>query len=270
MNRNNPKEMDKDITVVKIGGALVSDALAIEAFWDGVRFLQKKSKIIVVHGGGPQATSMAHRLGHTPRIINGRRITTELDLEIIHWTLRGQLNIQLVRTAQKAGLMALGLSGADAGIVQVAKRPPWQIDDEEVDFGWVGDITGVNPRILHVLLDTGYLPVIATLGIDKNCHTFNVNGDTVACAIAEAVQASRFIMVTEAGGVRRKADDPTTQVKSISKPDCKRGGQEGWITDGMIVKLDVGFDALNRGIQDVFVSSPFHLDDSSKGTRLIP
>ena len=135
-----------------------------------------------------------------------------LDLDIIQWTLRGQLNLQLVRTAQMAGLAAVGLSGADAGLVQVEKRPPWMIDGEEIDFGWVGDIINVAPNVVVALLDAGFLPVIATLGIDANYQTYNVNADTVARAIAEAVKASRFILVTESGGVRRHAHDPASHL----------------------------------------------------------
>ena len=262
--------MKPPLTLVKIGGALAGDEKALETFWKGIAQLQQEGPAAVVHGGGPQATSMAHRLGHTPRIINGRRVTTELDLDIIHWTLRGQLNTLLVRYALQAGIQAVGLSGADAAMVEVTRRPPWEINGEEVDFGWVGDIVNIQPSLLKLLMENGYTPVIATLGIDANRHTFNVNGDTVACSLAEALGASRFIMVTEAGGVRRHAGDPASHLKTLSRASCETGQQEGWITDGMIVKLNVGFEALKRGIDAVYITAPNQLDQPQKGTQLIP
>ena len=115
--------------VLKIGGSLIEDPDAMEVFWASVRALREEMPLVVVHGGGPQATQMARRLGHEPEIVNGRRVTTDLDLQIMQWTVRGELNSRLTAMAGRTGLSAVGLCGVDGGTVQVTRRPPWTIDE---------------------------------------------------------------------------------------------------------------------------------------------
>ncbi len=256
-------------TVIKMGGASVLCDEPLDTLWTSVAQRTKTGRVVVVHGGGVRATEIAERLGHTPRMVHGRRITTDADLKIVQWTLRGELNGRLVASAVGHGVKVVGLSGADGPLVRVTKRPPWNVDGETIDFGWVGDIACIDTELLDILLDRGYVPVIAPLGIDDAGQLYNVNADTVSCALAEALRADEYLLVTDIGGIRRNAADPDSHLPSFSAELYSRGVQEGWITDGMRVKIDVGFAALNAGIPNVFIVSPEGIRDPSTGTRMM-
>ncbi|MEM6645884.1 MAG: acetylglutamate kinase [Bacteroidota bacterium] len=256
--------------VLKIGGALVADAGALAPLWASVTKLRPHTDVVVVHGGGPQATALAHRLGHTPRMVHGRRVTTDLDLDVVTWVLRGQVNTALVAQAQATGLPAVGTSALDAATAQVTKRPPWTVDGETIDFGWVGDVAQVDPAYLRHLLAGGYLPVVASLGMDASGQVYNVNADTIACVIAEAVQASAFGLVTDSGGVRRHADDPASHLATCTRAQFEAGVAEGWIAGGMRPKLTVAFRALDSGIPEVRILAPGDLARDEAGTRVLP
>ncbi len=254
--------------VLKIGGALVSDEDALEVLWSAVAELRRDRRVVVVHGGGARATELARRLGHEPRMVHGRRVTNDLDLDIVQWTMRGELNGRLVAGAGAHGLHPVGLSGADGPLLHVVRRPPWEIDGETVDFGWVGDVASVDPSLLRLLLANGYVPVVAPVGVDASGQLYNVNADTVSCAVAGALNADEYLLVTEAGGVRRDAADPASQLASCDAALFERGKREGWIAGGMRVKLKVAFDALADGAGDVFIVSPEGILDRSLGTRV--
>ncbi len=256
-------------TVIKMGGASVIRDEPLDTLWTSVARLAETGRVVIVHGGGIRATEIAERLGHTPRMVHGRRVTTDADLHIVQWTLRGELNGRLVACAVKHSVKAVGLSGADGPLVRVTKRPPWNVDGETIDFGWVGDIASVDTGLLDTLLDQGYVPVIAPLGIDHTGQLYNVNADTVSCALAEALRADEYLLVTEIGGIRRNAVDPDSLLSSFNAELCSRGVQEGWIADGMRVKIDVGFAALDAGIPNVFIVSPEGIRDPSTGTRIM-
>ena len=257
-------------TVLKIGGALVSDAAALDTFWSAVSELSASRHVAVVHGGGTRATELAVRMDHEPRIVHGRRVTTDLDLRIVQWTMRGELNGVLVSGAAAHGLRAVGLSGADGGILLVSRRPPWEVDGERIDFGWVGDVDSVDAELLEVLLERGFVPVIAPIGIDAAGHLYNVNADTVSCAVAEALSADEYLLVTESGGVRRDAQDPATHLATCTRDTFRTGRAEGWIAGGMRVKLKVAFDALSAGIPTVCIVPPEGILDHSLGTSVMP
>ena len=256
-------------TVIKIGGALLAMPDAMDAFWTSVAALRSETSVVVVHGGGPQATEVARRLRHEPRIVHGRRVTSDVDLEIVQWTLRGALNTSLVAGAARHGLAAVGLSGADGATLRVTKRPPWEIDGETVDFGWVGDVERVETGLIQTLLDGGFVPVLAPLGLDAAGLIYNVNADTVACAVAEALSAASFLLVTESGGVRRNPEDPASRLDRCDRATFERGVNEGWIAGGMRVKLHVAFQALEASVADVAVLSPGALLDRTDATRIV-
>lgn len=255
--------------MIKLGGALLADEGLPASFWEAVQVLQAQAPVVIVHGGGPQLTDVARRLQHEPRIVQGRRVTTDTDLEIVHWTLRGALNVQLVARATRFGLRAAGISGVDGAILQVRRRPPWNVEGETVDFGWVGDVERIDTALVRHLFAGGYLPILAPLGIDEAGQTYNVNADTVACALAGALGAAQFLLVTEAGGVRRDPADPKSLLASCDRATFAAGTEHGWIQGGMRVKLKVAFDALDAGVPEVFILAPDDLIPRARGTQAV-
>lgn len=241
----------------------------MEALWPAVRSLREESPVVLVHGGGKQMTDMADRLDHSPRRVQGRRVTTDLDLEIAQWTMNGTLNTQLVAQAKAHDLTAVGLSGADASQVQVSKRPPWEINGETVDFGWVGDVESVDPSLVDSLLMQGAMPVVAPLGIDEEGQVYNVNADTVACALASALAAEQLVFVTDTGGVRRHPDDPSTRLENCTADTFEKGVEEGWIEGGMRVKIETALEALADGVERAVICAPGDLVSQARATEVV-
>lgn len=246
--------------VIKLGGAVLEDEAGVAAVWSGLE------GGVVVHGGGPQATALARRLGHEPRIVAGRRVTTDLDLEVALFTLRGALNARLVASARAAGVRAVGVSGADGGLVTVRRRPPVTIDGLEVDFGHVGDVEAVDVSVLEALLGAGFTPVVSTVCADLEGALYNVNADTVAAEIAVALGSPRLDLVTEAAGVRRDPTDPGTVLPRLTRVEAEAGVRDGWIGGGMRPKLTTALAALEAGVPAVRVCGP----NLEGGTTVVP
>ncbi|WP_103029669.1 acetylglutamate kinase [Salinibacter altiplanensis] len=255
--------------VVKVSGSLLDEPDALADLWPEVRALHGEAPVVLVHGGGAQMTALANRLGHTPERVQGRRVTGDLDLEIAQWTMGGALNTKLVSQAQQHDLRAIGLSGADAELIQVSKRPPWTINGHTVDFGWVGDIEAIHSDMLEVLLTQSLVPVVAPLGIDDDGQIYNVNADTVACALAEALAAETLFFVTGAGAVRRDADDPSSRLDTCDTATAQRGVADGWIEGGMRVKVETALSALAGAVGDVHICGPDDLLSRSQATEVV-
>jgi len=255
--------------VVKIGGSLMETADGMDALWSALQSLRAQAPVTIVHGGGKQMSDMADRLDHTPRRVQGRRVTTDLDLKIAKWTMSGALNTQLVAQAAAHDLTAVGLSGADSRQVQVSKRPPWDINGERVDFGWVGDIESIDSSLLESLLAQGVMPIVAPLGIDDDGQVYNVNADTVACAIATALEAQQILFVTGAGGVRRDAEDPASHLDTCDATTFENGVADGWIAGGMRVKIETALGALKQGVDSAVVCAPYDLLEQRCATEVV-
>lgn len=256
------------VTIVKLGGALLADENALDAVWRGVAALREAGPVVLVHGGGPQVTALARRLGHEPRIVAGRRVTTDLDLDVVLWTMRGELNARLTAAALAADVPAVGLSGVDGGLVRVERRPPQEKDGETVDFGHVGDVVRCDPDVLRALLSAGFVPVVASPCADGSGNLYNVNADTVALTIADALGAASLLLVAEAGGVFENLTDAGSRIASLDEAGFEHGVTEGWIAGGMRPKLEVGFDARRRGVPHVRICAPADLTDRAAGTTL--
>lgn len=256
-------------TVIKIGGSLLQQSDELGSFWEGLQELQKHASLVLVHGGGAQATAMARRLEHEPRIVEGRRVTSDLDLDIVLWTMCGQLNTTLVARASQHDLSPIGLTGADDDMLRVTKRPPWEIDGETIDFGWVGDVDHVNTTLLDYLLEADFFPIVAPLGIDAEGRLYNVNADTVACAIARALEASEFLLVTDSGGVQRDINDPSSRLDRCTRQTFETGKNEGWIEGGMQVKLHTAYEALDGGVEEVRILAPDDIAARRRGTKVL-
>jgi acetylglutamate kinase len=255
----------RPLCVIKIGGGLVN---SLSRFWPPLQEMMADSDVILVHGGGPQATAMARRLGHEPEIIQGRRVTSDLDLDIVRWTMRGEINLSLSSQAQGAGLRAVGVAGADAGLLRVTKRPPWVMAGRSVDFGWVGDVVAVQPEILHTLLGAGFLPVVAPIGIDETGQVYNVNADTVAVAIAQELGAAELLLVTEAGGLRTGSGPFDKRIRTCNQKMFDEGVDAGWIKGGMRVKIQLALEAIAGGVKDVWVTGAGDITQRSNATHI--
>ena len=194
------------VVVVKYGGnalagATEGDALALFA-QDIVLMHQVGMRPVVVHGGGPQINELMRRLGKQAEFRNGLRVTDADTVDIVRMVLIGQVNPQLVAAINVHGPLAVGVSGEDAGLIRAVCRDP--------DLGFVGDVESINPTILRGLLDEEFIPVVATIGTDAHGQAFNINADTVAGAIAEALGAEKLVYLTDIEGLRRVVDDPAT------------------------------------------------------------
>lgn len=262
--------MEPDVTVspivIKIGGALLDAPSSLRALRLSIAAAARTSPVIVVHGGGPQSTALAHRLGHEPQLINGRRVTTDEDLRIALWTMKGELNARLVAALNAGGVVACGVSGIDMNLVNAVRRPPWTIDGERIDFGHVGDILSINPDILRILVDQGIVPVVAPLASDEAGAIYNINADTVASDIAIAMKAGRLVYVADSGGLWRDPADPSTRMAIVSHAEFEDGVREGWIDRGMRVKLENAFRALKSGVDAVSISAAANILDPNAGT----
>lgn len=233
------------IVVVKYGGnalAGTSDHDALELFAQDIVLMRLVGmRPVVVHGGGPQISELMARLGKTTEFRNGLRVTDAETVDIARMVLIGQVNPQIVSAINVHGRYAVGVSGADAGLITATARDP--------ELGFVGDVTNINPEILYGLLDTEFIPVVATVGTDATGQAYNINADTVAGAIAEAVGAEKLIYLTDIEGLRREVHDASTLIRQTTPDELEALIQSGVIGGGMIPKVTSCIEAVRNGVQ---------------------
>ena len=230
-----------------------------------------------MHGGGPQATALARKLGVESRVVGGRRVTDDPMLEIMKMIVAGKLNIDLVAALRGDGVPAFGVSGA-SGVIRAHRRPPRIVTgagDTPIDFGLVGDIDGFDMEILDALDARDALPVIACLGADTSGTVLNINADVVASQLAAAVRAGALVACTAVGGVRRDKDDPATRLPRLTVAEAKAAIADGTVQGGMIPKLEEAFAPLEAGVGAVHIVAPTEIatsltDPGSVGTLLVP
>lgn len=252
------------IFVVKLGGETLADELRFRGLIEQVDALHQMGiRVVLVHGGGPQSTALATALGIPTRMVEGRRVTDEKNLEVSIMTLNGQLNTRILGMCRAFGLPAVGLSGVDAGLVRAKKRPPVVMGEsgEEVDFGWVGDIQAIEPAILGSLLEKGFLPVLSSLGADESGQILNINADTVAAALAVALQAEKLILVTGAPGILERLEDPRSLISYTDLEGLAELREKGSLSGGMKPKADAVEAALKGGVPRVHLI-PWNVQDS--------
>ncbi|MBL9008655.1 MAG: acetylglutamate kinase [Myxococcales bacterium] len=243
------------VFVVKLGGEILEKADVRSRVAAQLALLSSLGvRIVVVHGGGPQVTAVSQRLGIEPQIVAGRRITCEKTLDVVQMVIAGQLNTTLLSTLRAEGIAVVGLTGVDAGLICARKRPPTIIKDDAgvertVDFGHVGDIVRVDPRVIHTLLDAGMVPVIGSLAGDDSGAIFNINADTLAEALAVALRAQKLIFLTGAPGVLRDVRDPSTLVAFADPDDLAALMQSGAIAGGMRPKVEACIRAATSGVE---------------------
>jgi acetylglutamate kinase len=243
------------VFVVKLGGEVLSEPSVRDQVAAQLALLSSLSiRLVVVHGGGPQASALSRRLGQEPQIVAGRRVTDEAALEVAKMVYAGQLNVDLLAALREHKVQGVGLSGIDADLLTAHRRPPVTVVDDagravQVDYGLVGDIDRVDPRILSTLMEARFVPVVASLAGDEDGGVYNVNADTVAEAIAVALRAQKLIFLTGAPGVLRDRNDPATLVTFADPDDLAGLMASGALSGGMRPKVEACIRAATSGVE---------------------
>jgi acetylglutamate kinase len=242
--------------VVKVGGEVVASPHMAAIASDVVSLQTRGERLVLLHGGGPQATELQGRLGQTPRLVGGRRVTDEAALDVIKMVVAGKVNVDACAALLAAGGRPVGLHGASALAIEARKRPPRVVSGggpDPVDFGHVGDVIGVNRGLLELLASAGYVPVVASLGADRRGAIFNINADAVAHALALGVVARALVLVSDVPGVLADVKDVASRVARLRAADARRAIGDGTVTRGMIPKLEEAFAALEAGVASVHI-----------------
>jgi acetylglutamate kinase len=243
--------------VVKAGGGVFADTESTRVLIEQIAILHYFGvRVVMVHGGGPQVTELEGALGLTSRIVQGRRITDQKSIDVTAMVLNGLINTRILGICRDLNIDAIGISGVDAGLVRAHKRPPVKMDGGEmVDFGFVGDINGVDTTVLKKLLDNGLMPVVSPLSADENGILLNINADTVAAAIGAELGAEKLILCTGAPGILERVDDPGSIISYTDLRGLKRLRDDKRIVDGMLPKAKAIEDAIRGGVRRVHVVS---------------
>jgi len=242
--------------VIKLGGEVVQGPHMAAIAADVAEMRAAGTPVVIVHGGGPQVTELQKRLGQTPKIVGGRRITDQETLEVIKMTVAGKVNVDLCAALIAGGAKPVGLHGASACTVLATRRPPKMVSGggpEPVDFGYVGDVVGVNDALIGLLVGDGFVPVIACLGADEKGGVYNINADAVANQVAIRLDARALVLVTDVPGVMRDLNDPTSRIGRLTLAEGKRAIEDGVVTKGMIPKLEESFAAIAQGVRAVHI-----------------
>ncbi len=234
---------DNSIVVIKLGGHAMGSDEGMEMFARDVVLMQMVGvNPVVVHGGGPMINAMLDKLDIQSEFVNGKRVTDEATVEVVEMVLSGRVNKRIVQAINSQGGKAVGLSGKDANLVICDQTNP--------DLGYVGTPKDIDPSVLNNLFDNNTIPVIAPLGAGREGETFNINGDTMAGAIAGALNADRLLLLTDVPGVKNAKGDVVTELKADQIRDMIA---DGTIAGGMIPKTETALDALGNGVRAVVI-----------------
>ncbi len=250
--------MKQRLTIVKVGGAVVEDEAQLTQLLTD--FAAIEGAKVLVHGGGRRATKTAERLGIETKMVEGRRITDVAMLEVVTMVYGGLVNKTVVARLQALGINAIGLTGADAGIIRSAKRPPVLMPtiSQTVDFGFVGDVKAVDGEAIARLIEAGLTPVIAPLTHDGEGHILNTNADTMVSETAKALAQLydvTLVFAFEKPGVLRDPDDDTSVIATITHSDFERYRDDGTISGGMVPKVSNALAAVDAGVGRVVITS---------------
>lgn len=240
------KKYNGKIVVVKYGGnAMINEQLKMQVMEDIVLLWLIGVKIVLVHGGGPEISELMEKLGKKPVFVDGLRVTDKETVDIVQMVLAGKVNKTLVNLLETKGGKAMGISGMDGRLIESVMK------DERL--GYVGKIVNINAEPVIDLLEKGYIPVISTVGCDKDGNAYNINGDTAAAYVAGALGAERLIMMTDIAGILKDKDDPSTLITEMSVSQAAKLREEGIISGGMIPKVDCCVEAINKGVNKVII-----------------
>ncbi|MBO4327455.1 MAG: acetylglutamate kinase [Clostridia bacterium] len=232
--------------VIKYGGsAMVNDDLKHQVMKDIVLSWLIGIKIVLIHGGGPEISDLMGKIGKAPQFVDGLRVTDKETVEIAQMALSGKVNKSLVNLIEVTGGKSVGISGVDAHLIEAKAK--------NEQLGFVGSITSVNTQVINDLLDNNYIPVISTIGCDREGSIYNINADTAAAYIAGALGAERLIMMTDIAGILQDKDDPSSLIPEISIEQAAILKKNGVIDGGMIPKVECCIQAIKQGVKNVVI-----------------
>jgi acetylglutamate kinase len=257
--------------VIKLGGEVVKAKDVLRTVCADLAALVKQGVgVVVVHGGGPQATELQTRLGLTPNIVGGRRITDDATLEVMKMTVAGAVNVDLCSALTAAGARPVGLNGSSGCAIKAHKRPPKPIagaGPDPVDLGNVGDVDAIDRELVSLLLGGGRVPVLACLGADAEGRVYNINADVVANSVATLLEARSLVLVTDVPGVLRDVKDPGSRIRTMTAAEGKKAIEDGVVTKGMIPKLEESFGAIASGVRSVLIVGRLSPGDLTKAVN---
>lgn len=242
------QRFNRKIIVVKYGGsAMVDEELKRKVIADVTLLKLVGFKPIIVHGGGKEISKWVEKSGMTPKFVNGLRVTDEATMEIAEMVLN-RVNKSLVQLVEQLGVLAVGVSGKDGGLLKVEKKY-----SNGEDIGYVGEVKSVNPKILYDLLEKDFLPVVCPIGLDYEYNTYNINADDAACAIATAVNAEKLAFLTDIEGVYQNPEDKSSLISELRIDKARELIGTGFIGGGMLPKLNNCIEAIENGVSRVHI-----------------
>ncbi len=240
------KRYNGKIVVIKYGGnAMIDDQLKMQVMQDIVMLWLIGVRVVLVHGGGPEMSALMGKLDKQPEFVDGLRVTDRETVEIAQMVLAGKVNKTLVNLLEVKGGSAIGISGIDGHLIEATFK--------NEKLGFVGDIVKIHIQPVIDLLEKGYIPVISTLGCDRQGNNYNINGDTAAAYIAGALNAERLIVMTDIAGILKNPEDPSSLVGSLSIKDAEQLKDIGIISGGMIPKVECCVEAIREGVKNVII-----------------
>lgn len=256
--------MKEQLSIIKIGGNIINNPTVLtEVLTD---FSNINGLKILVHGGGRKASEVLKSMNIEPKMVNGRRITDEITLEVVTMVYAGLINKNVVAQLQTLNCMSIGLTGADLNSIQSHKRIV-----KEVDYGFAGDIDAVNSTAIQALLEANFSPVFCSITHNKKGQLLNTNADTIASALAVALSKNYQVSLKfcfEEDGVLLDFNDKKSVIQTLSSSYYEQLKKENKIFDGMIPKIDNAFDALNAGVQEIAICNTKALKNTVDGKRL--
>lgn len=244
--------------VIKYGGnAMINEELKHKVMEDVSLLKYVGMRPVIVHGGGPDITQFLKKVGKQSAFVSGLRVTDEETVEIAEMVLDGKVNSDIVNMLNCRGVKAVGLSGKDAGLIRASKKLATVYDEAgkqaNVDIGYVGQVAAIDTSILDTLLDNGYIPVIAPIGVGDDGESYNINADYVAAEIAGALKAEKLLLLTDTEGVYKDFEDKDTFISTLTVAEAKKYIKTGIISGGMIPKIEACLKSIESGTNKVHI-----------------
>ncbi|HHW11765.1 MAG TPA: acetylglutamate kinase [Firmicutes bacterium] len=261
--------------VIKYGGnAMINPEIKKAVMLDIILLKYLGLNPVIVHGGGPEISEMLKRVGVKSTFYQGLRVTDADTVEIVNMVLAGKINKELVTMINQFGGKAVGLSGQDSQLLVARKK---QLDNDQVDLGFVGEVVAIKPELLHFLIEKSYIPVVATIGVGADGEFYNINADTVAGELAAALKAEKLIILTDTEGIYADPQDQSSLLSMINIEQARTMIHSGQIEGGMVPKVEACIYALQHGVNRTHIidGRRFHtlllevLTDQGIGTMVV-